>query len=127
MEHSLIPSKYPTWITWIAFCVGLTGSISLRLILIAKEYNPDLVRLFWYVGVCGNMLFFMFRAFITQRRRRLIATLKLDEKLYGKKALTSEDYMALAYLVASLRTSKERWNYAVILYSQSLLWYGISR
>ena len=111
---SIIPSRYPSWVTWLAFAVGLTGAISLRLILIAKAYRPELVRLLWYLGVCGNMLFFMFRAFITHRRRRLITTLRLQEKLQHEHSLCPEDYQALRYLVSSLYASKERWNYAII-------------
>ncbi len=113
-EIAQVPSKYPSWVTWTAFGVGLTGAISLRLILVAKEYRPEMVRLLWYLGVCGNMLFFLFRAFITQRRRRLITTLYLQEKLKEERLLSPEDYHALRYLVGSLYTSKERWNYAVI-------------
>jgi len=114
-QHSShIPSRYPSWVTWLAFGVGLTGAISLRLILIAKAYRPEFVRLLWYLGVCGNMIFFMFRAFITHRRRRLITTLRLQEKLHHEDSLCPEDYEALRYLVGSLYTSKERWNYAII-------------
>ncbi len=116
LEESDIPSKYPAWVTWAAFGVGITGSLSLRLILVAKAYEPSLVRLLWYIGVCGNMLFFMFRAFITQRRRRLITMLNLQKKLQGERRLSRDDYKALYYLVGSLYSSKERWNYAVIFF-----------
>ena len=109
-----VPSRYPAWVAWAAFGVGLTGAISLRLILVAKAYRPELVRLLWYLGICGNMLFFMFRAFITSRRRRIIKTLELQTKLLHEDSLCSEDYQALRYLVASLYTAKEQWNYAVI-------------
>jgi len=111
---SKIPSSYPDWVTWLAFGIGLTGAISLRLILIAKAYQPELIRVFWYVGVCGNMLFFLFRSYITHRRRRLIAELGLLKKLQQNDKLYSEDYQALRYLVSSLHSSKERWNYLVI-------------
>lgn len=113
-DRSAVPSRYPEWVTWLAFGVGLTGAISLRLILVAKAYHPELIRLFWYVGICGNMLFFLFRSFITQRRRRLITDLGLLEKLQEQDRLSPEDYKALRYLVSSLHASKERWNYTVI-------------
>ncbi len=109
-----VPSRFPGWVTWLAFSVGLTGSISLRLILIAKAYHPELIRLFWYIGVCGNMVFFLFRSFITRRRRRLITGLDLVEKLRSRGRLHPEDYEALRYLVGSLDASKEQWNYLVI-------------
>ena len=111
-EH--VPKRLPDWVTWLAFGVGLTGAISLRLILVAKAYWPHLIRLFWYVGVLGNMCFFLFRSFITYRRRHIILELDLLEKLRQMKPLQPIDYKALHYLVASLYISKERWNYFVI-------------
>ncbi len=109
-----VPSRFPGWVTWFAFSVGLTGSISLRLILVAKAYHPEFIRLFWYIGVCGNMLFFLFRSFITRRRRRLITDLDLVERLKDRQRLHQEDYEALQYLVGSLDASKEQWNYMII-------------
>jgi len=111
-----VPHRLPDWVTWMAFGVGLTGALSLRLILVAKAYSPELIRLFWYIGVCGNMLFFLFRTYITQRRRRLIARLSLLDKLRQRESLCPEDYEALKYLVSSLYVSKERWNYFVIFF-----------
>ena len=111
-----IPHRMPEWVTWAAFGVGLTGAIALRLILVAKAYWPDLIRPLWYIGICGNMLFFLFRTYITQRRRRLVARLKLLEKLRRQEPLCPEEYEALKYLVSSLYVSKERWNYFVIFF-----------
>ena len=60
------------------------------------------------------MLFFMFRSYITNRRRRTIERLRLLEKLESRTPLNEEDLSALRYLVASIKVSKERWNYLVI-------------
>ncbi len=109
-----VPNRFPDWVTWTAFGVGLTGALSLRLILLARTYDPGLIRPLWYLGVCGNMLFFMFRSYITHRRRKLITELELLEKLKQEDRLCPEDYTALRYLVASLSASKEQWNYLVI-------------
>lgn len=115
-KNTELPSRLPEWVTWIAFAVGLTGAVSLRLILIAKLYQPELIRLFWYIGIIGNMCFFLFRAFITYRRRRLILATGLMEKLKDRTALSGQDYQALKYLISSLYISKERWNYFVIFF-----------
>ncbi len=109
-----IPHRFPTWITWLAFGVGLTAAISLRLILVAKVYRPELISLFWYIGVCGNMLFFSFRTYITHRRRRVIRELALLEKLKKRNELQESDWEALYYIVSSVYVSKERFNYLII-------------
>ncbi len=113
-EGFRVPHRLPAWVAWGAFVLGLTGSISLRLILVAKAYRPELIDLLWYLGVCGNLVFFLFRSFIAARRRRTIEELRLLEKLEQKTTLSSTDLEALRYLVASLVVSKERWNYTVI-------------
>ncbi len=113
-ENFHVPHRFPSWVTWFAFAIGLTGAISLRLILVAKAYKPELITFFWYLGVCGNMVFFMFRSYISSRRRRTIEELRLLEKLEKRRPLSEEDLQALKYLVASIKVSKERWNYAII-------------
>jgi len=66
------------------------------------------------MGICGNMIFFFFRSYITYRRRRLITELDLIAKLEKGVQLSRNECDALHYLVKSLYASKERWNYAVI-------------
>ncbi len=112
-EGFKIPHRFPTWVTWLVFALGLTGSISLRLILVAKAYKPELITVLWYIGVCGNMAFFLFRSYITERRKRTIEELDLLQKL-ETKTLSKEDYQALHYLVSSIKVSKEKWNYLII-------------
>ncbi len=119
-----IPHRFPEWVTWLAFGLGLTGAISLRLILIAKAYRPELIDLFWYIGVGGNMIFFMFRSYVSARRRRTIEELDLLGKLERGAELSPTDLKALRYIVASVQVSKERWNYLVIFVCSlaAILW-----
>jgi len=98
----------------LAFLVGFSGAVSLRLILIAKAYAPELIRLFWYIGVVGNMLFFLFRGYISQKRKKMIVQTRLMEKINQPDQLTQDDYNAIRYLLTSLNQSKEIWNYVVI-------------
>ncbi len=131
-EKFHVPHRFPTWVSWLAFTLGITGSLSLRLILVAKAYRPQLIDLLWYIGVCGNMIFFLFRSYITARRRRTIRELHLLEKLEKQADLSPTDLEALRYLVASLAVSKERWNYTIIsLFSLAAilwdLWFRFSR
>ena len=113
-NQELQPHLLSPWVTWGIFALGLVAALSLRLILIAKAYRPEFIRLLWYIGICGNMIFFLFRSYITYRRRKFITELNLIKKLEQGIPLTSEDCHALQYLLKSLYASKERWNYAVI-------------
>ena len=113
-DKNIIPTRLPNWTIWLAFFIGLSGAISLRLILIAKAYKPEMIRLLWYIAVCCNMAFFLFRTYITNRRRRLIISLNLMEKLNKEESLCPQDFAALRYLIASIYLSKEIYNYLII-------------
>ncbi|MGQ9744651.1 MAG: hypothetical protein ACUVQV_01370 [Dissulfurimicrobium sp.] len=88
-------TPFPAWVTWLVFSIGLVGAVSLRLILVAKPYWPGMIRPLWYIAICGNMLFFLFRAYITQRRKRFISGLCLLDKLQDERSLCPQDYHAL--------------------------------
>jgi hypothetical protein len=72
------------------------------------------VRPVWYFGVIGYMLFFMYRYFISQRRKRTIAHSDIIEKIRDGVALSAEDREAALYLLKSVRASQEDWNYLAI-------------
>jgi hypothetical protein len=96
------------------FVLGLLSSVAFRAIIILQKYTPDWVRPVWYFGVIGYMLFFMYRYFISQRRKRTIAHSDIIEKIRDGAVLGVEDREAALYLLKSVRASQEDWNYLAI-------------
>ncbi len=129
-ERHPIPRPFPRWVPWFAFLVGITASLSYRLIIVAKHLDPGLIRPLWYVAVCGNSLFFLYRYLISLRRQRVVKERAIMEKLEKGCCLSPEDCQALRYLVYSTVITKEKWNYFVIFVSTflailfDLLWSG---
>ena len=96
------------------FLLGLFSSIAFRAIILLQKYSPGWVRPVWYFGVLGYMLFFMYRYYISQRRKRTIAHTDVIEKIRTGAALNQEEREAALYLLKSVRASQEDWNYLAI-------------
>jgi hypothetical protein len=96
------------------FLLGLLSSVAFRAIILLQKYSPVWVRPVWYFGVIGYMLFFMYRYFISQRRKHAIAHSDIIEKIRTGTALNSDEREAALYLLKSVRASQEDWNYLAI-------------
>jgi hypothetical protein len=68
----------------------------------------------WYFGVLGYMVFFIYRYFISLRRKRVVARTEILEKLRGAEVLSADDRAAALYLLSSIQKSPEDWNYLAI-------------
>jgi hypothetical protein len=96
------------------FLVGLLSSVAFRAIILFQKYHPGWVRPMWYSGVVGYMVFFMYRYYISQRRKRAIAQTSVIDKIRDGAALNAEDREAALYLLNSISKSQEDWNYLAI-------------
>lgn len=96
------------------FLLGLLSSVAFRAIILLQRYEPAWVRPVWYFGVLGYMLFFMYRYYISQRRKHAISDSDLIEKIRTGEPLSQENREAALYLLKSVRASQEDWNYLAI-------------
>lgn len=96
------------------FLLGLLSSVAFRAIILLQKYEPTWVRPVWYFGVVGYMLFFMYRYYISHRRKHAISHSNIIEKIRTGEALSGEDREAALYLLKSVRASQEDWNYLAI-------------
>jgi hypothetical protein len=111
---SVAPQIIPRPVIIGFFLLGLLSSVAFRAIILLQKYSPDWVRPVWYCGVIGYLLFFMYRYFISQRRKRVIARTNVIEKIRDGTALTTDEREAALYLLRSVRASQEDWNYLAI-------------
>jgi hypothetical protein len=111
---SYAPKVVPKPVIVGFFIIGLLSSVAFRAIIILQRYTPGWVRPVWYLGVVGYMLFFMYRYFISQRRKQTIEHSGIIQKISNGAALSDEDREAALYLLKSVRASQEDWNYLAI-------------
>jgi hypothetical protein len=111
---STTPKIVPKSVIVGFFLLGLLSSVAFRAIILLQKYEPTWVRPVWYFGVVGYMAFFMYRYFISQRRKHAIAHSDIIEKIRTGETLNAEDREAALYLLRSVRASQEDWNYLAI-------------
>ncbi|MGC3959291.1 MAG: hypothetical protein QM813_15520 [Verrucomicrobiota bacterium] len=111
---STAPKIIPKPVIFGFFLLGLLSSVAFRAIILLQKYSPGWVRPVWYFGVLGYMLFFMYRYYISQRRKRTIAHTNVIEKIRTGESPTQDEREAALYLLKSVRASQEDWNYLAI-------------
>ncbi len=111
---SIAPKIIPKPVIVGFFLLGLLSSVAFRAIVLLQKYEPDWVRPVWYFGVLGYMLFFIYRYYISQRRKRTVARSDIITKIRDGRELSAEDREAALYLLKSVRASQEDWNYLAI-------------
>ena len=102
------------------FWIGITATLSYRLIIILNFYSNTWVKISWYVGTIGFIVYYIHRFDISKKRSRVIIEHGLREKLDYPEKLNESDHQALAYILDTLVTSKEKWNNYVIFISSGL-------
>jgi hypothetical protein len=111
---STAPKIIPKPVIFGFFLLGLLSSVAFRAIILLQKYEPTWVRPVWYFGVLGYMLFFMYRYYISQRRKHAIAHSDIIEKIRTSETLNNDEREAALYLLKSVRASQEDWNYLAI-------------
>lgn len=118
MEHeeilkSIKPDPKPVRLFF--FWAGIIATIAYRIIIILDFYSPDWVKISWYIGTIGFILYFGYRFYIARRKARLIQKYKLVEAIDNSN-IDPQKKIALHYLAKTTVTSKARWNSEIIFF-----------
>jgi len=95
------------------FIAGIIATVAYRIIIVLNLYDAFWVKVSWYVGTVGFILYFGHRYDIARRRKQLIEKYDLVQIVDGS-GIKNDEKQALHYLVQTSLTSKSRWNSAII-------------
>lgn len=90
---------------------GIIATIAYR---ITPFLNPMWVKIAWYTGTVGFILYFSHRAHVEYKRAKLVKEFGLVD-VVEKSDILSEEKSAISYLVKTSLTSKARYNSAFIV------------
>lgn len=122
------PKVSPKALRLFYFWAGIVATFAYRVIIVLNFYSSTWVKISWYVGTVGFILYFIHRFDISKKRSQLIIEYKLREKLDRNTLdeLDDNDKQALGYILKTLVSSKEKWNYyAIFILSGIALILGI--
>lgn len=104
----------PKFVRLFFFWAGIIATVAYRIIIVLNWYSPLWVKVSWYIGTIGFVLYFWHRFNVAKKRARLIKDYELIEAVDKVDCIDPQRKLALRYLVKTSLTSKSRWNSAII-------------
>jgi len=119
MNAPTIPKPHSPLVRDFFFWSGIIATILYRAIIVLNHVSQTWVLIAWYAGTAGFVLYFAHRYQISERRAKVIAERNLMEKIHASN-IGPDDQQAFDYVLGTLRSSKERWNYITIFVTSAL-------
>lgn len=113
-ESLKIIEPNPKLIRLFFFGAGIIATIAYRIIIILNLYSPLWVKIAWYIGTIGFVIYFGHRFNIARKRANLVKDYKLIEAVDKADCIDSQKKLALHYLVKTSLISKSQWNAGII-------------
>lgn len=110
-------SKYARY---LFFATGIVATIAYR---ITPFLQPFWVKVAWYIGTVGFILYFLHRSHIETKRAKMVKEYDLVNAVEGS-SLQGEQKTAVSYLVKTSLTSKARYNSLFIVLASLLALIG---
>ena len=114
MENHPISKKIHPGSTFWRFFFFLSGIVATIAYRIVPFLTPLQVKIAWYVGTVGFILYFWHRAHIETKRANLVKDHDLVN-VVKESDIKPEEKSAVSYLVKTSLTSKARYNSAFIV------------
>jgi hypothetical protein len=114
MNQPRSPHTVPPLVINVFFLIGVVSALSFRALIVFNHVSPQWFRPVWYLGTIGYLIFFLYRYWISHKRKNAIRQYGLLEKLRGGASLSGEEREAVVYLLSSITKSREDLNYLFI-------------
>jgi len=102
------------------FWSGIVATFAYRIIVIVTHYSSFWAQALWYLGTIGFIIYFLHRYQISEKRARLIREHQLIEKIKLTPNLSREEIASTEYILKTLLSTKEKWNY-IFIFAMSAL------
>ncbi len=103
-------------ISWVFFFTALIATISIRMVNLALGFHPLLAKIFWYIGIIGFFIFFIYKFRNDQILHRELERTKVLDKLLNKDNVDEHDYELLGTVLCRLSSKKDKINYFFIFF-----------
>jgi len=96
------------------FWSGVIATLAYRIIIVLNFYSPLWVKISWYIGTIGFIIYFWHRYNVQKKRSELVLDYKLIDAVEKNQYEGPRQKEALKYIVKTSLTSRSRWNSAFI-------------
>ncbi|MDZ7798168.1 MAG: hypothetical protein U5L76_00970 [Patescibacteria group bacterium] len=108
------PKASPKFMREFYFWTGIVATVAYRIIIILNFYSSFWVKISWYIGTIGFVIYFIHRYQIAEKRDRLIEDNNMVQKVDQVKELSEKDKAIMRYIFKTLSSSKAKYNYYAI-------------
>ena len=120
VNESQKPKTQPKILRVMYFWSGIIATLAYRIIIVLTNVDTFWIKLSWYIGTIGFVIYFIHRYEISQKREKIIENQKLISKVEKLENFDQNDKEGLLYILKSLRISTERFNYIFIFVTSAL-------
>jgi len=106
--------------SWIFFYIALAATIAIRAVNLVMDFNPFLAKVFWYIGVGGFFVYFLYKYRSDTVLQRELERTNLSDKVLSKQALSEHDYEVVGTILCRLKSPQDALNYFFIFLSSGL-------
>ncbi len=92
------------------FLTGIIATLAYRIIIVLNFYDPYWVKVSWYIGTIGFILYFGHRFEIQRKRAKFVQDYNLVREIEKNKQVKGDKKQALLYIIRTTNNSKARWN-----------------
>jgi len=107
-------------ISWIFLFIGLIATIAVRAVNLVINANPLWAKIFWYIGIIGFAIYFLYKFRQDVIVKKELKRLHLSEKLSQGEDLSKEDYLFIKTMLCGIKSKKDAINYFFIFISSGL-------
>lgn len=108
------------FVSWVFFFIAIIAVIAIRAVNISLHFSPLLAKVFWYTGVIGFFIFFIYKFRNHNIMHRELAKTNLVNKLLSKQKLSEHDYEVLGTILCNLSSKKDKINFFFIFFLSGL-------
>ena len=114
------PKTHSNFVRSLYFWVGIIATLAYRIVIVLVHIDPIWLKVSWYIGTIGFVIYFAHRYQISELRAKLIKENMLSEKINRGDELNADDKESINYIFKTLQSSREKWNYIFIFVCSAL-------
>jgi len=108
-------------VSWIFLFIGIIATISIRVVNLVLPLGIFWPKFFWYLGVAGFFVYFLYRFREDKILRAKLEKHKIHHKLSGGQSLDEEQKEFLSAMLCRMRSNKDAINYFFIFSSSAIV------
>ena len=110
-----------TAVSWVFLFVGVIATISIRVVNLVLSFGLFWPKFFWYLGVAGFFLYFIYKFRQDKLLRRELEKYQIHIKISSNQALDVSEREFLRTMLCRLRSNKDAINYFFIFSSSAIV------